>query len=285
LIILTLPFLESKYLERRYEVVLLNEDYRKPMGLEGKFQYHIRCGPDDIAPVVIVPGDQNRVEKIVSKLDSSKKVTENRGLITFTGKYKDKPVSITSTGMGGPSASIVYEELINIGAKVLIRIGSVAGLQEYVNEGDIVIPYGCVRDDGASDYYVPPNFPAVANPIVYDTLTRSADGMGVNYLTGINWTHSCFYKRDTEYFQRWSRRRVISLEMEASALFVVSYLRGVKAGFVGICYANRYMQSLGENVDLSVDDPQRDVIEKSTENAIKVTLEAVVDLYSSSALK
>jgi uridine phosphorylase len=68
-------------------------------------------------------------------------------------------------------------------------------------------------------------------------------------------------------------------------LFVVSYLRGVKAGFVGICYANRYMQSLGENVDLSVDDPQRDVIEKSTENAIKVTLEAIVDLYSSSALK
>ncbi|SSC11921.1 Purine or other phosphorylase family 1 [Mesotoga infera] len=255
------------------------EDYREPVGLEDKLQYHIECQAGDIAPVVIVPGDQGRVEKIVAGLSDARKMAENRGLITYTGKYKGHPVSVTSTGMGGPSASIVYEELINIGAKVLIRIGSVAGLQDYVNEGDIVVPYGCVRDDGASNYYVPANFPAVPSPDVYSSLTASARERKRKIVTGINWTHSCFYKRDPEYFQSWSRRRVVSLEMEASALFVISYLRNVKAGFIGICYANRYRQSAGPKVDLSVKSPKRDVIENSVQEAIEITLTAIKKLY------
>jgi uridine phosphorylase len=255
------------------------EDYREPLGLEGKFQYHIECGPGDIAPVVIVPGDQARVEKIVKRLCNARKVAENRGLITYTGEYEGNEVSVTSTGMGGPSASIAYEELINIGAKVLIRIGSVAGLQEAINEGDIVVPYGCVRDDGASSYYVPPNFPAVASPDVYYSLINSARNISRRVVTGINWTHSCFYNRDPEYFQSWSRRRVISMEMEASALFVISSLRGVKAGFIGVCYANRFRQSEGGKVDLSVNDPRREVIEVSVNDAIDITLRAVKRMY------
>ncbi|MGC9321895.1 MAG: nucleoside phosphorylase [Kosmotogaceae bacterium] len=256
------------------------EDYREPVGLEGKFQYHIECQAGDIAPVVIVPGDQGRVEKIVSRLSNTRKIAENRGLITYTGEFKGKPVSVTSTGMGGPSASIAYEELINVGARVLIRIGSVAGLQEYVNEGDIVVPYGCVRDDGASNYYVPENFPAVPSPDVYSSLTASARTLGRKIVTGINWTHSCFYKRDPVYFQSWSRRRVVSLEMEASALFVISYLRGVKAGFIGVCYANRYKQSAGSKVDLSVKNLRRDQIEDSVKDAIEITLTAIEKMYS-----
>lgn len=258
----------------------MREDFREPLGLEGKFQYHIECKPGDIAPVVIVPGDQGRVEKIVNSLSDAKKVAENRGLITFTGTFEGNPVSVTSTGMGGPSASIVYEELINIGAKVLVRIGSVAGLQEDVNEGELVVPYGCVRDDGASDYYVPSNFPAVPTPEVYTALVSSAKEKGRKIITGINWTHSCFYKRDPEYFQNWSRKRVVSMEMEASALFVVSYLRGVKSGFIGVCYANRYKQSEGVKVDLSVKNPRREVIESSVRDAIEITLTAIKKLYS-----
>ncbi|POZ93394.1 purine phosphorylase, partial [Petrotoga halophila DSM 16923] len=153
-------------------------------------QYHIQCGPGDVAPVVIVPGDQGRVESIISKLHDPEKVSENRGLITYTGYYEDYPVSVTSTGMGGPSASIVYEELINIGAKILIRIGSVAGLQEEIEEGDVIIPHACVRDDGASQYYVPQNFPAVASPEVYLRLISAAKSLNLDFKTGINWSHS-----------------------------------------------------------------------------------------------
>jgi uridine phosphorylase len=258
---------------------VFKQDFRVPTGLENQIQYHIQCGPGDVAPVVIVPGDQGRVESIISKLHDPKKVSENRGLITYTGYYEDYPVSVTSTGMGGPSASIVYEELINIGAKILIRIGSVAGLQEEIEEGDVIIPHACVRDDGASQYYVPQNFPAVASPEVYLRLISAAKSLNLDFKTGINWSHSCFYNRDPEYFQRWSRYRVVSMDMEASSLFVVSSLRGVKAGFIGICYANRFKQSNRDKVDLSVPDTNRNIIKSSTSKAIDITLMAIKDLY------
>lgn len=258
---------------------MFKQDFRVPTGLENQIQYHIQCGPGDVAPVVIVPGDQGRVESIISKLHDPKKVSENRGLITYTGYYEDYPVSVTSTGMGGPSASIVYEELINIGAKILIRIGSVAGLQEEIEEGDVIIPHACVRDDGASQYYVPQNFPAVASPEVYLRLISAAKSLNLDFKTGINWSHSCFYNRDPEYFQRWSRYRVVSMDMEASSLFVVSSLRGVKAGFIGICYANRFKQSNRDKVDLSVPDTNRNIIKSSTSKAIDITLMAIKDLY------
>jgi uridine phosphorylase len=255
------------------------QDFLQPTGLEGRRQYHIFCGPGDIAPVVIVPGDPGRIEKIITQFDKAHKVAENRGLITYTGSYKGYPVSVTSTGMGGPSASIVYEELINIGAKVLIRVGSVAGLQENVKEGDIVIPYACIRDDGATRYYVPENFPAVATPEVFQALINSAIKHGIDYKTGINWTHSCFYNRSPKYFQSWSKKRVISMEMEAAALFVIAYLRGIMSGFIGVCYANRYIQSFGEKVDLSVPDIKRNFIQESERQAINITLDAIVNLY------
>ncbi len=258
---------------------MFKQDFRVPTGLENQIQYHIQCGPGDVAPVVIVPGDQGRVESIISKLHDPKKISENRGLITYTGYYEDYPVSVTSTGMGGPSASIVYEELINIGAKILIRIGSVAGLQEEIEEGDVIIPHACVRDDGASQYYVPQNFPAVASPEVYLRLISAAKSLNLDFKTGINWSHSCFYNRDPEYFQRWSRYRVVSMDMEASSLFVVSSLRGVKAGFIGICYANRFKQSNRDKVDLSVPDTNRNIIKSSTSKAIDITLMAIKDLY------
>ncbi|MGY4687778.1 nucleoside phosphorylase [Petrotoga sp. DB-2] len=258
---------------------MFKQDFRVSTGLENQIQYHIQCGPGDVAPVVIVPGDQGRVESIISKLHDPKKISENRGLITYTGYYEDYPVSVTSTGMGGPSASIVYEELINIGAKILIRIGSVAGLQEEIEEGDVIIPHACVRDDGASQYYVPQNFPAVASPEVYLRLISAAKSLNLDFKTGINWSHSCFYNRDPEYFQRWSRYRVVSMDMEASSLFVVSSLRGVKAGFIGICYANRFKQSNRDKVDLSVPDTNRSIIKASTSKAIDITLRAIKDLY------
>jgi uridine phosphorylase len=254
-------------------------DFRLPTGLEGRKQYHIQCSAGDIAPVVLVPGDQNRVSKIIKHMEKARKVAENRGLITYTGTYKGFTLSVTSTGMGGPSASIVYEELINVGARILIRVGSVAGLQKDINEGDIVVPYACVRDDGVTNYYIPENFPAVVSPPVYWELMNAAEQMGVKVKTGIHWTHSYFYSRSAEYFQRWHRVGIISMDMEASALFVIAHLRNVMAGFVGVCYANRFLQTENGVVDLSVPDINRSHIQNSEEKAIIMTLNAAINLY------
>ena len=175
-------------------------DYALGTGVEGEFQYHIQCGPGDIAPIAIVPGDQGRVAKIIEHLENPVKIAENRGLITYKGTYDGTPVSVTSTGMGGPAAGIVYEELINLGAKVLLRIGSMAAIQPDIARGDISIPFACVRDDGLTPYYVPENYPAVADPTLYRYLMEEGGQSGITCHSGINWTHSAFYSRSKELF-------------------------------------------------------------------------------------
>lgn len=260
-------------------------DYSICNNLEDKVQYHIQCKKGDIAPAVIVPGDQGRVNLIIDMLDDVEKKADNRGLITYTGSYKGFPVSVTSTGMGGPSAAIAYEELINIGAKLLIRIGSVAALQPDINIGDTIIPYACIRDDGVSRYYVPDNYPAVANPFIYSLLIDEAKSQKAKYWTGINWTHSAFYARSPEYFQQWARKRVISMEMEAAALFVISELRNIKAALIATVYENRYKQTAGEKIDLSVGSVKRREIERGNKRAIKITLEVIAKVYETELLK
>lgn len=260
-------------------------DYRTPLGLEGREQYHLSCKPGDVAPVVLVPGDQGRVGKIVSQLDKAEKKAENRGMITYTGTYQGWPVSVVSTGMGGPSAAIAYEELANLGATTILRVGSMAALQPDVAEGEVIIPHACVRDDGASQYYVALNYPAVASPVVYHALLSSAAGLAIPVRTGINWSHSCFYSRSPEYFQNWARKRVVSMEMEGATLFVVASLRGINAGLIGTCYANRSRQAAGTEVDLSVPPIDREVIERGVQSSIKIALEAVKRLYESGSVQ
>ena len=256
-------------------------DYYQGTGVEGCSQYHIQCSNGDVAPIVIVPGDQGRVMKIVERLSKPEKIAENRGLITYTGEYQGVPVSVTSTGMGGPAASIVYEELINLGARYLVRIGSVAALQPEINIGDIVIPHACIRDDGATQYYVPENYPAVACPALFNALVNEAEKAGVRYSTGINWTHSAFFNRSPEYFNQWNKKRVMSLEMEAAALMVIGTLRGVSTAMIGTVYANRYIQAQAEEMDLSVKDFQNEVILNGVGNSIEIALKAVVGTYLS----
>jgi uridine phosphorylase len=258
---------------------LVDIDYRQANDLEGKLQYHIQCQKGDVAPVVIVPGDQGRVEKIIAKFDDCRKIAENRGLITYTGTYKNVPMSVTSTGMGGPGAAIVYEELINIGARALVRIGSVAALQPEINIGDTVIPYGCIRDDGVTRYYIPENYPAVATPFLHKALVAEAEEHKVKYWAGINWTHSAFFARSKKYFQQWANKGVISMDMEASALMIITQLRKVEGAFVGTVYQNRYNQTHNAKMDLSVGSPKSEAIELGNERSIGLALDALARIY------
>lgn len=260
-------------------------NYDDTANVKDKMQYHIQCKYGDIAPVVLVPGDQGRVNVIIDMLKDVKKIADNRGLITYTGTYKNFPISVTSTGMGGPSAAIVYEELINIGAKILIRIGSVAALQSNIEIGDTVIPNSCIRDDGVSSYYVPDNYPAVASPFIYNLLVEEIKEKKCNFWTGVNWTHSAFYARSTDYFQQWAKKRVISMDMEASALFVIAQLRNIEAAFVATVYENRYKQSTGKEMDLSVGSIKKEGIERGNKRAIKTALDAAVKAYELTNLK
>ena len=127
----------------------------------GQKQYHIALNVGDIGEYVLLPGDPARSDIVAKYLDDPQLMANNREHRTFTGTYKGVKVSVTSTGMGCPSACIAAEELINIGAKTLIRIGSSAALDPTIKIGDLMISIAAMKNEGTSKFYVPENFPAV----------------------------------------------------------------------------------------------------------------------------
>lgn len=206
-------------------------------------QPHIECKKGDIAPIVLLPGNPQRIDLIGSFLDEYKEIAYNREFRTITGKYQGISVSVTSTGIGCPSTAIAVEELIACGAKILIRVGTCGGAwREDIKPSSVVIPTACVRDEGTTTEYVPSGFPAVADFNLVQTLISSARKQKIPFYTGINRTHDAFYAPDRSVvkwgeFYKDERFKnipspVISSEMESAALFVLASLWGIRAAAI-----------------------------------------------------
>ena len=133
-------------------------------------QYHIQTAEGEVGRYVILPGDPGRCEKIAQYLDHPVKIAENREFVTYTGELCGEKVSVTSTGIGGPSAAIAMEELYRCGAETFVRIGTCGGIQPEVKSGDVVIATGAVRMEGTSKEYAPIEYPAVADLNVINAL-------------------------------------------------------------------------------------------------------------------
>ncbi|HDD69328.1 MAG TPA: nucleoside phosphorylase [Candidatus Korarchaeota archaeon] len=235
---------------------------------KGRPQYHLKVKPGDVAKYVLLPGDPGRVIKIAEFMDSAREVARNREFLTYTGEYKGIPVSVTSTGIGCPSAAIAVEEQANVGAEVFIRVGTSAGIQPEVKPGNIVIPNGAMRNEGTSYYYVPDGFPAVPSYRVLRALILASQKLGYEYHVGIISTDDSFYAESPEFLSELRDYGITSLDMESSAIFIVSHLRGLEAGTVLGVVANL---STREGV-FKEDDPRRKL---AVERAIKTALEAV----------
>lgn len=205
-------------------------------------QPHIKCSSGDIAKIVLIPGDPARVKKIVHYWDDAREVANNREFLTYTGTYKGIPISATSTGIGCPSAAIAVEELANIGARVFIRIGTCGALKKEIEPGSLIIPFAALREEGTTKEYVSLEFPSVADPYTFRALEESAQTLSFPHTTGIVRTHDAFYEHISNML-RWGDpyqdKRMASWnyplmgsEMECSAVFLVSMLRGLRAGAV-----------------------------------------------------
>ena len=199
-------------------------------------QYHIALKPGDVGEYVLLPGDPARADIVAKFLDDAKFVANHREHRTFTGFYKGIKISVTSTGMGCPSAAIAAEELINIGAKVLIRIGSTAAIQDGIRIGDLIITQAAMKNEGTSKFYVPDQFPAVADldftytlKNVAQELTKSSE---TNVFYGISSTDDAFYGETPEWIEKLINLKITNIEMEASAIFTVAHMRDVKAACI-----------------------------------------------------
>lgn len=195
-------------------------------------QIHLRAEEGDYAPLVLLPGDPNRARRISERFDpgSARQVNEHRALYGFTGTYGGVPVSVQTSGMGTPSLSIVVEELLRLGARRLIRVGTCGGIAEGLRTGDLVIATAACPVDGATSTYLhgEPYAPAADFDLTRD-LVDAATAAGVEAQTGLVASVDVFYNTDDDYAKRWRERGVLAFEMEASALFYLAARAGVQA--------------------------------------------------------
>ncbi|HAS20669.1 MAG TPA: uridine phosphorylase, partial [Lachnospiraceae bacterium] len=148
-------------------------------------QYHTGVGPGDVGRYVILPGDPGRCAKIAAYFDNAEKIAVNREYVTYTGTLDGVKVSVMSTGIGGPSASIAVEELYKSGADTFIRVGTCGGMQEDVCGGDLVIASGAVRMEGTSREFAPIEYPAVPDFDVTCALAQAAREGGHRHHVGV----------------------------------------------------------------------------------------------------
>ena len=160
---------------------------------EDERQYHIGLKEGDVGKYVILPGDPKRCKKIAQYFENPQLVADNREYVTYTGYLDGEKVSVTSTGIGGPSAAIAMEELVKVGATHFIRVGTCGGIDINVKGGDVVVATAAIRMEGTSKEYAPIEFPAVANLETTNALVDSAKQLGYTCHTGVVQCKDSFY--------------------------------------------------------------------------------------------
>jgi len=238
----------------------------------GKRQYHIHLQPGDIGEYVLLPGDPARSDRVAAMLENAAFVAQNREHRTFTGTYKGVRISVTSTGMGCPSAAIAAEELANIGAKYLVRIGSTGALQPDLKIGDLVVSTGSMKNEGTSRFYIPDCFPAVPDfdftRELIDTAREMQPSLGCGVYYGINATDDAFYGETPEWIDKLSKLGCLNVEMESSALFTVCHRRGIRGAMISAVSGNLVRADV-------IYETENTGLAEGWENEIKVVLETI----------
>ena len=252
-------------------------DYMNGTGI----QYHLHIKEGDVGRYVIIPGDPKRVPLIAKHFDDAKQVADSREYVTYTGFLDGEKVSVTSTGIGGPSASIAMEELYKCGSDTFIRMGTCGGIALPVMGGDVVIATGAVRMEGTSREYAPIEFPAVASFEVVQALAEAANMLGKRSHIGVVQCKDSFYGQHDpaimpvsydliNKWEAWKRLGVLASEMESAALFVVAARLGARCGSAFSVVVNQEREILG------MDNPKL----HDTEDAIRVTVQALRNLIA-----
>lgn len=239
-------------------------------------QFHIHCVEGDVGRYCILPGDPGRCKAIAAHFDDAHFVAQNREYTIYTGTLLGEKVSVCSTGIGGPSASIAMEELHNIGADTFIRVGTCGGIDLDVRSGDVVVATGAIRFEHTSREYAPIEYPAVPDFGVTNALVDAARDVGVTYHTGVVECKDSFYgqhqpeKHPVSYellnkWEAWLRMGCIASEMESAALFIAGAYRRVRVGSLFLVVANQERAKKGL--------PNAQV--HDTDLAIRVAIDAV----------
>ena len=239
-------------------------------------QFHINCTAGDVGRYVFLPGDPGRCTSIAEYFENPVHIGMNREYNIYSGYLLGEKVSVCSTGIGGPSASIAMEELHNIGADTFIRVGTCGGIDMQVLPGDVVVATGAIRYEHTSLEYAPIEFPAVPDFGITAALKAASEDLGYRTHTGVVQCKDSFYgqhspeKSPVSYdllqkWESWKRLGVKASEMESAALFVVAPAMGVRCGSCFHAVWNQEREKAGLAMPLTED----------TSGAIRVGIEAM----------
>ncbi len=243
---------------------------------EMELQYHIHCKAGDVGRYVFLPGDPGRCESIAQYFDNPVHVGMNREYNIWNGELLGQKVTVCSTGIGGPSASIAMEELVACGADTFIRVGTCGGIAMDVLPGDVVVATGSIRYEHTSLEYAPIEFPAVPDFGVTVALKEAGEALGYRVHTGVVQCKDAFYGQHSpekspvyydllQKWESWKRLGVKASEMESSALFVIASALGVRCGSCFHAVWNQEREKAGLEMPMTED----------TTGAIKVGIEAM----------
>ena len=249
-------------------------------------QFHINCVEGDVGRYVLLPGDPGRCEAIARHFDDPVHIGMNREYNIYTGYLLGEKVSVCSTGIGGPSASIAMEELHNIGADTFIRVGTCGGIHLDVQPGDIVVATGAIRYEHTSMEYAPIEFPAVSDFEIAQALQQASKELGYRTHTGVVQCKDAFYGQHSpekspvyyellQKWESWKRLGVKASEMESAALFVLAAALDVRCGSCFHVIWNQEREKAGMFMPMTED----------TSGAIKVGIEAMKKIIAADKQK
>jgi DeoD family purine-nucleoside phosphorylase len=193
---------------------------------------HIRANPGDYAEACLLPGDPLRARYIAETFfENPVQRNAERGMLGFSGTFNGRPVSVQSSGMGCPSAAIAIEELVQLGVKKIMRVGTCGGLQADMTMGDLVIALSATPADSTSSHYVlgEPHAPTADFGLVHEAV-HQAKHLGKPVRVGPIVSSDVFYQPDPTIADRWSERGILAVEMEAAVLFTLGALRRIQTG-------------------------------------------------------
>ena len=242
-------------------------------------QIHIRAEVGDYAPLVLLPGDPNRATRIAESFEgglaASRLVNDHRGMLGYTGTYRGKPVSVQTSGMGTPSLSIMVEELLRLGAKRLVRVGTTGGIGRGVRTGDLIVATSAAPVDGATRTYLHGDpYAPVADFELTRALVDSARAKGVEPHIGQIATVDVFYNPDDDYVSKWRARHILGFEMEAAALFTLASRAAATGDDVRAACILTVSDTLSEEETSEGTYLPLEELERATDRMIEIALEA-----------
>jgi uridine phosphorylase len=199
-------------------------------------EFHIQAKPEEVSRYVFCPGHQSRAKRIADHFEDLELVSDDRGIVVYSGFYQGVYMTSCGTGMGGPAVGIALEELAHLGADTFIRVGSCGVFQDGQQPGDLIIATGTFRAGGTANAYLPMPFPAVPTFSVLRELVKAAEALEVPFTTGVGIAGDAFYSpRKPEDREMLKNAGVVSVEMESDALFIIGQYRGWRTG---ACYTS-----------------------------------------------